>query len=95
MTQGQREGKVKLHTEGSSRLSSYRHRIYLIILLKIWWGIHNNFAFHDHSLPFLPGRGEEKNPWDIGHFRVACGTGSGLTEDQWSWALCIVDKVWC
>ena len=33
------------------------------------------------TVRFLPGG--EKNPWDFGQFRGACGTGSGLTEEQW------------
>ena len=53
-----RYGEITYHECGSSRLSSYRHGICLSILLRIWWGILNTLAFHDCSLPFLPGGGK-------------------------------------
>ena len=53
---GQGEGKVNTYNEpGSSRLSSYRHRICLSILLRIWWDFRNAITFLDCSLPFHPG----------------------------------------
>ena len=81
MTQGQGEGKVKLHTMNLVAVSSYRHGICLSFLLKIWWGIHNTFL--DCSLPSGGGKKVLKIPWNFGQFRSAHGTGSGLTEDQW------------
>ena len=60
----------------SSRLSSYRHGIWLSIQLKLRCDPHNTFPFLDCSLPFLPG-GEKKNYWVFGQFCGAPGTGSG------------------
>ena len=54
MTQGQGEGKVKLHT--INLVAADKHGICLSILLKIQWGIRNTFAFLDCSPLFLPGR---------------------------------------
>ena len=57
MTQGQGEGKVKLHAMNlvvaGSPLTDMGS--VFIILIKIWWSIRNTFAFHDRFLPFLPG----------------------------------------
>ena len=70
MTQGQGEGKVKLHTMNLAAAGSPLTDMgFVCILLKIWWSIHNTFAFLDCSL--------------MGFWSIPWCAGSGLMEDQW------------
>ena len=81
-----RLGEITYNEPGSSMLSTYRYGICLSILLRIRWvsvtlslSLTAPFTFFQMGGIFFI----IIIPWDFGQFHDACGSGSGITEDQW------------